>query len=99
VPGLVTIRRVTNPGIVHVCRAADISRSDYLGIGRYSHAITAELAAGDLGRPEADYDQNRLLDVAWHAAALLKLRGHASFVCPRSRAPRGTGSPHSKRRN
>lgn len=37
IPGLFSIRRLTNPpGIIHVCRAADSKETDYLGVSRYS---------------------------------------------------------------
>src|SRR5258706_9040710 len=66
VPGLVSLRAVSNaPGIVHVCRAADLKRTDYLGVARYSHTIIAEIAAG---RPEAKDDSDFVYNLAWHTA-------------------------------
>jgi hypothetical protein len=82
VPGLVSLRAVSNaPGIVHVCRAADLKRTDYLGVARYSHTIIAEIAAG---RPGANDDPDFVYNLAWHTAALLKLRGHQTLFCPGS---------------
>jgi hypothetical protein len=82
VAGLVSLRRITNaPGIVHVCRAADPKRSDYLGVARYSHTIKAEIA---VGRSEAQDNPEFVHNLAWHTAALLKLRGHQTLFCPGS---------------
>jgi len=73
------IRRVTNPpGIIHVCRAADLSRTDYLAVARYSSSVRAELALGE----EDTGDIGPLLDVGYHFAALLKLRNHTNLLCP-----------------
>jgi hypothetical protein len=79
VDGLGIVRQVTNaPGIVHVCRAADLSKTDYLAVARYSNSISSELAFGLNGKQEFAF----LLDVAWHTAAMLKLRGHTTLCCP-----------------
>ncbi|MFQ5778719.1 MAG: hypothetical protein ACE5IP_12000 [Terriglobia bacterium] len=79
--GLVVIRRVTNsPGIVQVCRAADLSKTDYLTVARYSLAIRAELAVG-AGRDKKE-DIDYLLDAAYHTAALIKLKHHSNLLCP-----------------
>ncbi len=78
--GIGLIRKVTNaPGIVHVCGAADLSKTDYLGVSRYSSAIRAEIALG-LGVKKDE--RELLIDVAWITAALLKLRGHTNLTCP-----------------
>ena len=83
-PGFLTLRSVTNPpGMVHVCRAADLHRTDYLAIARYSLGVSAELAVGNSdceGHSEPDFLHN----IAWHTAALLKLRGHDLLSCPAS---------------
>src|SRR5690554_650312 len=43
----VLIRNVSNPpGIVHICRAANLKNCNYLGVGRYSSGIKAEIAVG-----------------------------------------------------
>jgi hypothetical protein len=77
--GLGFIRKVTNPpGIVHVCRAADLDRTDYLTVARYSSSVRAELGVGLVGREDMDF----FLDTAYHTAALLKLRNHANLFCP-----------------
>ncbi|HVP42644.1 MAG TPA: hypothetical protein VMS96_04395 [Terriglobales bacterium] len=77
--GIAVIRRVTNaPGIVHVCRAADLKRTDYLSVARYSSAISSELAFGLDGTD----DIRPLLESAWHTAAMIKLRGHTTLCCP-----------------
>jgi hypothetical protein len=77
--GIGLVRKVTNaPGIVAVCRAADLSKTDYLGVGRYSGSIGAELAFG----LDINADMDFLLSIAWHTAALMKLRQHPNLVCP-----------------
>ena len=74
------IRKVTNaPGIVHVCRAANLKQTDYLGVSRYSLAVRGELA---FGNPDGNSEPSKLLDMAWHTAALIKLRGHTALFCP-----------------
>lgn len=79
--GLITLRRVTNPpGVVHVARAANLERVDYLGVSRYSFGIAAELAVGNADSSEDD--GHFLLGIAWHTVALIKLRGHVSVFCP-----------------
>jgi hypothetical protein len=76
---LAIIRKVTNPpGIIAVCRAADLSKTDYLGVGRYSSVVRGELAFGLDRTGEFDF----LLGVAWHTAALIKLRQHPNLMCP-----------------
>lgn len=83
-PGFLTLRQVTNPpGIIHVCRAADLERADYLAIARYSHGVKVELAVGDRKR-DGHSEAGFLHDLAWHAAGLLKLRGHHLLSCPAS---------------
>ena len=83
-PGLMVLRQVTNPpGVVHVCRAANLKQSDYLGIARYSHTIKAEIVAGIVA-PDLEFDADFLHGLAWHSAAMLKLRGHDTLFCPGS---------------
>ena len=73
------LRKVTNPpGIIAVCRAADLSKTDYLSVSRYSSVVRGELAFG-LGRTG---DLEFLLGIAWHTAALMKLRQHQNITCP-----------------
>ena len=80
--GFLSIRRVTNPpGVVRVARAANLERSDYLGVSRYSLGVRAEMAVGNEGSEE---DEEFLMNMAWHTAALLKLRGHVTLLCPAS---------------
>lgn len=80
VDGLISVRRVTNPpGIIHVARAADLQRTDYLGVGRYSSGVRAEITVGSTEEGQANP-----LGLAWHTAALLKLRGHTVLFCPAS---------------
>jgi hypothetical protein len=77
-----SLQKVTNPpGIVHVTRAADLRYSDYLAVSRYSSAIQEEIAVGNTELQEND---QFLLGIAWHTAALLKLRGYTSLFCPSS---------------
>ena len=77
--GLGFIRKVVNPpGSVHVLRAANLANADYLAVSRYSSSIRAELAPG----LESDSDIDSLLDVAFHTAALIKLRHHPNLTCP-----------------
>lgn len=77
--GIGSIRKVTNPpGIVSVFRAADTSKTDYLGVTRYSAAVQGELAFG----PGRVGETKFFLDVAWHTAALIKLRQHPNIICP-----------------
>jgi hypothetical protein len=80
--GFLSIRKVTNPpGVVRVARAANLERSDYLGVSRYSLGVRAEIVVGD---EESEEDEEFLSNIAWHTAALLKLRGHATLFCPAS---------------
>jgi hypothetical protein len=83
-PDFLSIRPVTNPpGIVHVCGAALPQGSDYLAVARYSHAIRAEITCSN--RSLASKDLPKFLhDLAWHTAALIKLQGHHTLVCPGS---------------
>jgi len=77
-----TIRRVTNPpGLVHVCTAAKQPQQGYLAVSRFASAVRAELAYGSELLEKRSADRS-LLGLAWHAAALLKLRGHAGLICP-----------------
>lgn len=77
------IRKVTNPPMfVHICSAANLEELDYIAVGRYSLGIQAELAFGDKALRSKVHDESFLLGVAWHAAALIKLRGHTSLFCP-----------------
>lgn len=82
--GFAIIRSVTNPpGLVHVASAADLKETDYLGVSRFSHMIQAELAVGNAdisGHNKVDF----LLGIAWHTAALIKLRNHITLYCPAS---------------
>src|SRR5439155_26164015 len=56
------LRKITNPpGIIAVCRAADLSKTDYLSVSRYSSAVRGELAFG-LDRTG---DLEFLLGIAW----------------------------------
>src|SRR6185437_14893780 len=60
------IRKITNPpGIIAVCRAAILSKTDYLSVSRYSGAVRGELAFGLDRTGELEF----LLDIAWHTAA------------------------------
>jgi hypothetical protein len=82
-PELLVLRRVTNaPGITHVYTAAAPSRIDHLGVGRYSAGITAELIAGNPASGAEEIDSGFLHDIAWHAIALLKLRGAQDILAP-----------------
>ncbi len=73
------VRKVINaPGIVHVCCAADMSKTDYLAVSRYSTAIRAELVLG-VGKQHQNIDF--YLDVGFHTAALMKLRSHSNLSC------------------
>lgn len=82
-PGFLSLRSVTNaPDIMEVCAAADFQKTDYLSVGRYSAGIRAELVVGN---PSVDEEYNSphfLHTLAWHIAALLKLRGYSALVCP-----------------
>lgn len=81
--GYASIRKVTNPpGVVHVCSAANPSRSDYMGVSRYSHAFTSEIAFGNTEEFPTKRDPQLYLDLAWHTVAMLKLRTGAAIVCP-----------------
>lgn len=83
-PDLVMLRPVTNPpGIVHVCRSANLNHSNYLGVARYSNYITAEIACG---RKLSSYSDDAcfLHALAWHTTSLIKLRGHQTIFCPAS---------------
>lgn len=83
VEGFGCLKPVTNaPGIIDVCRAADLKHTDYLGVGRYSAGIRAELAFGNTEYPEKRNRQDFLLGIAWHTAALMKLRGHSALFAP-----------------
>jgi len=83
-PGLLTVRPVTNPpGLVHVCRAAKPHPTDYLAVARYSHTVMAEIATGNASSP-ASANERLLHGMAWHMAALLKLQGHQTLICPGS---------------
>jgi hypothetical protein len=78
--GFLSVRKVTNPpGIVHIARAANLKHSDYLSVGRYSSFVQAEIAVGNT---EIQKDEQFLVGIAWHTAALLKLRGYATLFCP-----------------
>jgi hypothetical protein len=54
-----------------------------LAIGRYSHSVAAELAVGNRDR-EGHGEPDFLHNLAWHTAALLRLRGHHLLSCPAS---------------
>jgi len=76
----VSVRKVTNPpGIVHIAGAANHSHSDYLGVSRYSPHIQAEIAVGN---PDIQCEKDFLIGVAWHMAAMLKLKSTSSLFCP-----------------
>ena len=80
IDGYLSIRKVTNPpGTVHVCRAADLNKTDYFGVSRFSSAVRAELTSGG---SECNRKDHSLLDITWDLAALLKLRGHRTMFCP-----------------
>lgn len=84
-PEFLTFRAVSNPpGVIHVCRAADLRQADYLGVSRYSHHVTAELALGCPNTQEKKTDTTFLHEMAFHTAALLKLRGFDLLACPAS---------------
>ena len=81
-PGFLTLRQVTNPpGLVHVTRASSAKDDQYLSVGRYSYGITVELAAGSSEFPDSK-DPEFLHAIAFHTAALVKLRGHENLFCP-----------------
>lgn len=83
VDDLVSIRKVTNqPGVVHICRAANLQHSNYLSVGRYSHLIGAEINVGSKDRSHLDEEKAFLLNISWHTAALIKLRDHNTLFCP-----------------
>lgn len=76
----VTLRRVTNPpGIIHIAGAANHNQSDYLGVGRYSPHIQAEITVGN---PDIQCETSFLFGVAWHMAAMLKLKSTPALFCP-----------------
>ena len=78
--GFLSIRKVTNPpGIVHIARAANLKHSDYLSVGPYSLPVQAEIAVRDTALQK---DEQFLVNIAWHTAALLKLRGYSTLFCP-----------------
>jgi hypothetical protein len=80
VDGFAAVRKVTNPpGLVHVARAANRNQLDYLGISRYSPQIRAEIA---VGIPDICGKTSFLLGVAWHIAAMLKLKSTPTLFCP-----------------
>lgn len=56
-----------------------MSKTDYLGVSRYSRSIEAEII---VGYNDAQEDESFLLDMAWHILALIKLRGYSSLFCP-----------------
>jgi len=77
------LRRVANPpGVIHVARASNHRSSDYLGISRYSNSITSELACGQADWDEPNRQPKFILDMAWHLAALFKLRGFGNLISP-----------------
>jgi hypothetical protein len=83
VDDLVKLRKVTNqPGLVHICQAANHQHSDYLSVGRYSSSISAEIAVGNKGRTNSYQEKVFLFNIAWHTVALIKLRGHNTVFCP-----------------
>lgn len=74
---LLQIRKVQNPpGIVHVCRAADLETTDYLGVGRYSAMVKVEIVS------KRSKNKSSIFGLVWHAVALLRLKGHSSLICP-----------------
>lgn len=78
--GVALLRPVANPpGIIHIARAADLKKSDYLGVGRFSHLISNELVLGSLDQRKEVW---LLLEIAWQLAVLLKLLGPPSLLAP-----------------
>lgn len=83
IPEFLKIRRVSNPpGMVHVCAAANLRGSDYLGVARYSTGISAEIVVGQERLGKKNRQAGFLYELAWHTAALIKLRGFQMLVCP-----------------
>ena len=79
----IAIRKISNPpGIIHICRASNLSKSNYLSVSRYSHLIKAEITLGCSSLNEDKMNYKSLLDCAWHFAVLLKLKGCDSIFCP-----------------
>ncbi len=70
---------VNPPGLIHVARAANLSQVDYMGVSRYSTNIRGEIA---VGLPDVHCERDFLLGVAWHIAALLKLKSSPTLFCP-----------------
>ncbi len=82
-PELLILRQITNPpGMAHVCRAADQYCTDYLAVARYSDRISAEIVAGNPASSPEDKALPFLVDLAWHVAVLLKLRGAVGIFAP-----------------
>jgi hypothetical protein len=55
--GFACVRKVTNPPeMVHVCSAAKLELTDFMGVSRYSPGIQAEIACGTID-PEEDIDR------------------------------------------
>lgn len=82
IDGFLSIRKVTNsPGFVHVMRAANTDKADYLSVSRYSHLTQAEITIGDNIH---QVNESSLLDFAYHTAALFKLKGYSLLFCPSS---------------
>ena len=81
--GFLTIRQVSNPpGLIHVVSAANESSHDYLHVARHSNAVTSEIGAGN---DALDSEFNAAaLNLAYHAAALLKLCEQDFLTCPAS---------------
>lgn len=78
---VVLVRGVTNPpGVIHIARAADLSKTDYLAVSRYSSSIRAEIVILQANAGEPEFS----LEMAWHTAALMKLTGQATLFCPAS---------------
>ncbi|MEW6047105.1 MAG: hypothetical protein AB1609_11580 [Bacillota bacterium] len=78
----ITLRSVSNPpSAIHIAQVADLTDADYLAVSRYSSSVTSEIAVGHLDIEKA-HQLDLLLHLAWHTAAMLKLRGHDGLICP-----------------
>lgn len=85
IPEFIAVRRLSNPpGVVHVCRAANLRNTDYLGVSRHSGHLSAELLIGGSATKQLNLDVEAAHDLAWHLIALLKLQGIDSLCCPAS---------------
>lgn len=65
------------PGVIHICRAAQLNKLDYLGVARCAQAVRGQLAFTFPDALRANW-----LEHAWHFIALVKLRATSSLRCP-----------------